>query len=84
VGDIGDLAAQFFLRKHMLDFFTLPPVKRPVDLLKKGFHLSIRGGEMQAAGSTLLINLPKLSARPAEIGALQKEQGGKQCRQRSE
>lgn len=27
---------------------------------------------MQAAGSTLLINLPKLSARPAEIGALQK------------
>lgn len=32
---------------------------------------------MQAAGSTLLINLPKLSARPAEIGALQKEQGGK-------
>lgn len=39
---------------------------------------------MQAAGSTLLINLPKLSARPAEIGALQKEQGGKQCRQRSE
>ena len=68
----------------MLDLLALPPVERPVDLLKKSFQLPIRRGEVQAAVAALLIDLPERPARPAEIGPLQKEQGGKQCRQRPE